>query len=53
MSLSVVESLLETDLSEIIRPLLDLSYLINVFFSVFLTSVSIETVRSIIGKGCY
>ena len=51
MSVSVIESLLETDLSEIVRPFLDFSYLLNVFISVFVTSVSIETVRSIIGKG--
>ena len=53
MSLAVIESILEsTDISEVLRPFqdLDITYLLTVFFSVFLGNVGIETVKSIIGR---
>ena len=53
MSLAVIESILEsTDMREVLRPFqdLDITYLLTVFFSVFLANVSIETVKSIIGR---
>ena len=53
MSLAVIESILEsTDMREVLRPFqdLDITYLLTVFFSVFLANVGIETVKSIIGR---
>ena len=53
MSLAVIESILEsTDMREVLRQFqdLDISYLLTVFFSVFLANVGIETVKSIIGR---
>ena len=53
MSLAVIEGILEsTDISEVLRPFqdLDITYLLTVFFSVFLANVGIETVKSIIGR---
>ena len=51
MSLAVIESILEsTDMREVLRPFQDITYLLTVFFSVFLANVSVETVKSIIGR---
>ena len=51
MSLSVIESILEsTDMGEVLRPFQDITYLLTVFFSVFLANLGIETVKSIIGR---
>ena len=53
MSLAVIESILEsTDMREVLRQFqdLDITYLLTVFFSVFLANVGIETVKSIIGR---
>ena len=53
MSLAVIESILEsTDMGEVLRQFqdLDITYLLTVFFSVFLANVGIETVKSIIGR---
>ena len=51
MSLAVIESILEsTDMREVLRPFQDITYLLTVFFSVFLANVGIETVKSIIGR---
>ena len=50
MVLSEIENILQSsDLTEIFRPLLDISYLLTVFLSVFLANVTIETVKSING----
>ena len=50
MSLAVIESILEfTDLTEVLRPFQDISYLLTVFLSVFLANIGIENVKSIIG----
>ena len=54
MSLAVIESILEsTDMREVMRPFQDITYLLSVFISVFLANVSIETVKSIIGRQTY
>ena len=51
MSLAVIESILEsTDMGEVLRPFQDITYLLTVFFSVFLANLGIETVKSIIGR---
>ena len=53
MSLAVIESILEsTHMGEVLRQFqdLDITYLLTVFFSVFLANVGIETVKSIIGR---
>ena len=51
MSLAVIESILEsTDMREVMRPFQDITYLLTVFFSVFFANVSIESVKSIIGR---
>ena len=51
MSLAVIESILEsTDMGEVLRPFQDITYLLTVFFSVFLANLGIETVKSITGR---
>ena len=51
MSLAVIEDILQsTDMREVLRPFQDITYLLTVFLSVFLANVSIETVKSIIGR---
>ena len=51
MSLAVIESILEsTDIGEVLRPFQDITYLLTVFFSVFLANLGIETVKSVIGR---
>ena len=51
MSLAVIESILQsTDLSEVLRPFQDISYLLTVFLSVFLANIVIESVKSVIGR---
>ena len=50
MSISMIESILQSaNLTEIIRPFLDVTYLLAVFLSVFLATLSIESVKSITG----
>ena len=51
MSLAVIESILESiDMGEVLRPFQDITYLLTVFFSVFLANLGIENVKSIIGR---
>ena len=51
MSVAVIESILESiDLSEVLRPFQDITYLLTIFFSVFLANIGIATVKSIIGR---